>query len=367
MSGKNFDLPEYPVKCDMWEELKREARPIVIYGMGNGADKLIARFSELNIEFTDVFASNGFVRGHSFHGIRVKSFSEIRELYSDFVIVLSFASNREEVLSLLSDINEKYDMYIPDMPVAGEAYFDSNFYNTHYEDILSAYNALSDTESKKCFASVVNYKLTGRLKYLMTHCSTKDELYALISSKKTVASYVDGGAYNGDTLKEAIMYFKDLKRALLIEPDKRSFKKLSRYTETLMGLECELLCAALWSSDGFSEFTSSGNRNSSINSTASYQNKLAEIKSSMLDSVTSGAVDYIKYDVEGAELEALMGSDKTIKRDRPVLLVSAYHRSADVFSLINYLKENYPFYDLYLKRLRCVPAWELDIIAIPKE
>jgi hypothetical protein len=77
-------------------------------------------------------------------------------------------------------------------------------------------------------------------------------------------------------------------------------------------------------------------------------------------------MDFIKYDVEGAELEALLGSHETIMRDKPVLLVSAYHRSEDVFSLINYLNEKYPFYKLYLRRLRCVPAWELDIIAIPE-
>ena len=110
----NFDpfvLPKYPVESDMWQDLKNENRPIVIYGMGNGADKLISRFNELNIEFADIFASDGFVRGHSFHGIRVKSFSEIKEIYENFVVVLSFASNREEVLSLFTEIDGKYDMY----------------------------------------------------------------------------------------------------------------------------------------------------------------------------------------------------------------------------------------------------------------
>ena len=83
-------LPTFPQGEDMWKRLKSETRPIVIYGMGNGADKLIKRFESLGIRFADIFASDSFVRGHSFHGIRVKSFSEIKELYSDFVVVLSF-------------------------------------------------------------------------------------------------------------------------------------------------------------------------------------------------------------------------------------------------------------------------------------
>ena len=119
-----YDLPTYPVTADLWDTLARESRPIVVYGMGNGADKLIERFKKYNIQISDFFASDGFVRGHTFHGMRVKSFSEIKESYSDFVIVLSFASNRTEVIEMLEKIDSEYEMYVPDMPVAGDEYFD---------------------------------------------------------------------------------------------------------------------------------------------------------------------------------------------------------------------------------------------------
>ena len=168
-------LPEYPIKTDMWDLLSAEKRPIVVYGMGNGADKLITRFEKYNVRISDFFASDGFVRGHTFHGMRVKSFSEIKEAYDDFVIVLSFASNRAEVIDMLAAINDEYDMYVPDMPVAGEEYFDREFYNMHYEEILSAYNALSDENSKNAYASIINYKLTGRMIHLMNAYSEKDD------------------------------------------------------------------------------------------------------------------------------------------------------------------------------------------------
>ena len=86
-----YMLPEYPFMRDVWDILAAESRPIVVYGMGNGAEKLIRRFDRYGIKISDFFASDGFVRGHSFAGFRVKSFSEIKETYSDFVIVLSFA------------------------------------------------------------------------------------------------------------------------------------------------------------------------------------------------------------------------------------------------------------------------------------
>ena len=80
------------IKQDLWSYLEQTDKPIVMYGMGNGADKILERLDARNIEIADFFASDGFVRGHSFHGKTVLSFSEIKEKYPDFIILLSFAS-----------------------------------------------------------------------------------------------------------------------------------------------------------------------------------------------------------------------------------------------------------------------------------
>ena len=360
-----FELPSYPCRSDMWDELCRESRPIVVYGMGNGADKLITRLDKYGVEIADFFASDGFVRGHSFHGKRVKSFSEIRESYDDFVILLSFASNREEVLAMLSDINEKYDMYIPDMPVAGEdEYFDREFFNSHYDEILEAYESLSDDSSKSCFAATVCYKLSGRMKYLMEAYSTRDELYELLR-RHSIKTMIDAGAYNGDTVREAKQYFSELEKVYAIEPDNRNFKKLLKYSEAETDVLVITINAAAWCENADGQFLGSGNRNSSVNSTASFEHRSSDVFLLRIDSVTDEQIDYIKYDVEGAEAEALLGSMGIIDRYRPTLLVSLYHRSRDVFSLINTLKERHTGYDFYLRRLKCVPAWELDLIMLP--
>ena len=69
-------------------------------------------------------------------------------------------------------------------------------------------------------------------------------------------------------------------------------------------------------------------------------------------------------DVEGAEKEALIGSRETIEACYPTLLISLYHRSRDIFELINTVRDSYPAYRLFLRRLRCLPAWEIDLIAV---
>ena len=365
MPYPKYTLPNYPLEADMWDMLKQESRPIVVYGMGNGADKLIRRFDSLGIEISDFFASDGFVRGHSFHGKRVKSFSEIKDLYSDFVIVLSFASNRQEVVEMLINIDKIYDLYIPDMPVAGGEYFDKDFYNSHYESILSAYDSLADEDSKNAFCAVVSHKLFGRGEYLWNAYSELSEIYSFFD-KSTVC--VDAGAYNGDTCRVMQKCFPKLKKIYAFEPDIRNYRKLKKYTEENRLEELiQPYFAALWSETQLGEFIGSANRNSSVNSTASHKSREENIHLLSLDSLSLVDVDFIKYDVEGAEQEALFGSDCTISKCRPMLLVSAYHRSRDIFSLLLYLKERYPFYEFYLRRTLCVPAWEIALIAIPKQ
>ena len=356
-------LPEYPVGYDLWDRLVNETRPIVVYGMGNGADKLFDRLISLGVSVSDIFASDGFVRGHSFRGMRVKSFSEIRSTYSDFVILLSFASNRAEVVDMIADIDKEYTLYIPDMPVAGvDEYFDKDFYNSNFEKIKAAYDALADVDSRNVFASVVWYKLAGEMRYLESAWCDTDELYSIMP-KEEIRTVIDVGAYNGDTLREMKRYLPHLSHAIALEPDKRTFKRLMKYAESESDLSIDAYNAAAWNENAEGELFSSGNRNSTAVATASYEHKTDGVSLLCIDSLALSP-DYIKYDVEGAEMLALEGSRETITRHAPTLLVSLYHRSRDIFELVLYMKEKHPDYNLYLKRLRCLPAWELDLIAL---
>ena len=358
----DFKLPSYPCKSDMWDRLAIETRPIVVYGMGNGADKLIKRFDKYGIKIADFFASDGFVRGHSFHGMRVKSFSEIKESYNDFVIVLSFASNRAEVLDMLIEMNESFEMYIPDMPVANEEeYFDREFYNKNYSEIVKAHNSFADADSKNAYAAMINYKLTGKMEYLLGAYSKAEEIYSLMP-KENIRVAIDAGAYNGDTAREMKTHFPNLEKIYAIEPDRRNFKKLSIYSEAETQIEIQTINAAVWCECALGELSDSGNRNSTLSATASFEHKETEVPLITVDSIAEEKIDYIKYDVEGAEYEALIGSDSVIRRDNPTMLVSLYHRSRDIFYLVNMLSSAYPDYELRLRRTLCVPAWEINLI-----
>ncbi len=56
-------------------------------------------------------------------------------------------------------------------------------------------------------------------------------------------------------------------------------------------------------------------------------------------------IGLIKLDVEGAELDVLIGAEKTIKKFKPVLLLSIYHKPSDFFELKPILEKWVPDYN----------------------
>ncbi len=59
-------------------------------------------------------------------------------------------------------------------------------------------------------------------------------------------------------------------------------------------------------------------------------------------------IDFIKLDVEGAELDSLRGARRSIERFRPKLAISLYHKPNDIFELVQFIKQQFPFYSLHL-------------------
>ena len=350
-----------PFSYDLWARLAAEKRDILLYGMGNGADKLLRHLAERSIPVSGVFASNGFVRGHSFHGMRVMSYDEVKEKYPEggCVILLAFGSSRPEVLALFDEVSARYPLLVPDLPVCGDNLFTADFYRTHEAEFSAARDLLGDEESKTLFDLVLQCKLTGE--YPLFARAVSDKQAWDILGTHPIASMADFGAYNGDSVREARTHTA-LSFVLAAEPDRRNFKKLCDYAEGQEGCEIECHRVAVCDRVGSALFDASGNRNAGLCTGRGND----EVETSSPDALLAGrAIDYMKFDVEGAEAAAIAGSANTICTNRPALRVALYHRPEDMFALPLQIAAICPDYAFYLTRLPGCPAWDLDLIAIP--
>ena len=155
----------------VWDFFKNTNKPIILYGMGDGADKVIREFDKLNIKPYGVMASDDFVRGQKFHDFTVKKLSCFESELDDFVIALCFASQLPDVMDNIKTIAKKHTLLVPSVPVFGDNIFDREFYNSNIENFHKAYELLADNQSKKVYENIIKFQYTGNIKYL-TDCET---------------------------------------------------------------------------------------------------------------------------------------------------------------------------------------------------
>lgn len=348
-----------------WEKLQQTDKPIVMYGMGNGADRILAILEGMGVQVADFFASDAFVRGHSFHGVRVKKFSEIQELYEDFVIVIAFAVQDRPTMDYIRSLAERYELYVPDLPVTGDILFDRDFLAAHMDEAQQVYDMLADEESRRIYHTLMAHKLTGRLDLLMQTESDRAEVLRELLPLGKSEGYADLGAYNGDTVAEFLTMTGGAFSAVhALEPDPKNYKKM---VARLEGMELypddrvHLHNLAAWNKETTLHFAAKAGRNSAVTAAG------RETPADALDNLAGhDRISYMKLDVEGSEREALLGAAETIRRCRPKILLSAYHLSRDLFALPLLIESIAPDYRFYLRRFPYIPAWEINYICLPE-
>ena len=326
---------------DIWQYLGVQGRPIFLYGMGNGAELVINELKKYKITPAGYFASDDFVRGQSFNGKRVLKFSEAYINYPDMIALISFGTGRYEVIkNILSLPCEKY---APELPVVGNVVFNEGFYNNNIGKINEAETLLFDPESKRVYRELIEFKLDGKLEHLLnTQCNEKEYINILNLNGE---NYLDLGAYNGDTV---IKYAPYCKKITALEPDIKNFNKLIKNTEDINPI---CINSAVGEKCCKTEFSFKNGRNSKIG------------EGTLIDCISIDSLNdnftFIKFDVEGAECEALSGGRILLKNRKPKLLVSAYHRSEDIFEIPLLVKSINPDYKISLRRPPHIPAWDV--------
>lgn len=360
----------------IWERLHNTNKPITLYGMGLGAEKIMRILKREGLSVEAIFASDGFVRGHSFHGFQVLSFSELQARYEDPFVLISFGSQRPEVLELMKDVAGRFETAAPDVPVAGDLLFTPEFLRERADDWENVYSMLADQKSRDVFLQTVRYKLDGNIARLFDCESDKEKVWEEIICPETDETFVDLGAYTGDTAREFLSHTGNKCHSIVaVEPDAKTFRKLKAFSQTAPYNSLDIRCynAGAWDKHEILTFHRQAGRNSAIafsDSPTLEMPGLHEIAVQMEapdDLVKGLAPSIVKFDVEGAEHQALLGCARMIQDHHPKLMVSAYHRSDDLIDLPPLIHKLYPGYRFYLRHHPYVPAWETNYYCVPNE
>ena len=378
-------LPFINEENTLWEYLKTAGKPVVLYGTGDGADKVLARLAETGVPVSGIFASDEFVRGQQFHGFTVRTYSELLALREKVIVLIAFASELPDVMERFYKLASVHETYAPHVPVfSGEETVTAAWIKKYERELQTVYERLADAVSRETFASVLNYKLSGKLSYLQACTTNRTEDLRTIFSFGREETYLDLGAYNGDTVQEFLQLTHGrYKKIIALEPDPKNYKKLTDFVRQYELKNVTCLQAGVWNDCGSLELTGNGGRQSTfweadrsgfatqnLSQTCSMKKK---VKKQQVTVVSVDAVlgndhaDYMKFDVEGVEKEALEGAAGHLVPDGngalPKLLVAAYHHDEDIFALPLLLWKLQPEYKIYLRKHPYVPAWEINIFA----
>lgn len=222
-----------------------------------------------------------------------------------------------------------------------------NYFN-NIKKLESAYELLSDDESKLVFMGLIKTRLSLNLEFLNDIGSNPKYEYAeeFIVVNKYPSTFIDAGAFDGDSALKIFNSNKNFAKAILIEPNHLNSLKVSqklyeyvdRYTLLQCGLSSENIITKI-SLEGVA---------SNVFKTSSHSNKYS-VQLVKLDNIIDEEISFLKMDIEGSELEAIMGSRGIIEKYRPILAINVDHRLSDIWQIINYINGLDVKYSFYLR------------------
>lgn len=340
-----------------WTRIKNSKKPVYIYGMGDGCEKILSQFKRLDIKIDGIFASDDFVRGQSFAGFKIERLSDIEKNCDDFIVVPAFGSSLPEIMDRLDNIAKRHILIMPDTPVAGDEYFSKDEFLKRFDDAKKVFDMLVDEQSKRVFINVLSFKITGDLTYLKQVFTSSDEAYENILNIGKSETYIDLGAFIGDTVMEFLSHTSgQYKKIYALEPDKKNFRKCVKNLISLNNIE--LFNSAVWSKNEIKYFIGNSGRQGKLDK------KGKPIQCRSVDSIINGKeCSYIKFDVEGVEAQAILGSELTIKKCSPKICMALYHRAYDLIDLPLMLHKINPKYNFFMRQYSYYPAWETNLFA----
>ncbi len=343
----NFDFQTSKGRKSIIDRMKKDGRPIVIYGSGRFAQSVAEMCLENEL---DVFCFLDF-KEYWFQGKHISVFGENikcllqKELPTklDFNLLLGVID-----YSKLEAIKKQFSgcKFIEYLDAVKPHIMPLEFINSNSKtgtNLYDLYDNLKDKESKDVLLAYLYARITGDVEMLarLNHSSQSLYDWELLDIKKDDV-IIDGGAFTGDSIKEIKTCYGYIPNHIFaFEPDTDNLIKLLNAFSPEDLIKIHPIPAGLYSKDVEMKFIASG---SSVSMISVDGEKVVPVQA--LDSHDAyKSVSLIKMDIEGCELEALKGAENLIRHNHPRLAICIYHRNEDIVEIYSYLKQfGYHFY-----------------------
>jgi len=332
--------------------------PVVLFGKAQYGLMVEEYLRSFGIDVSGVFVDDQ-------PGEENLTYDEIKKKYDAFIVLIGFIKPslaREEKIKQLKCEQMKGCYYL-DFPFPRDGTFLNEDYLEHHEEQYNqVYDYLSDELSREVYLHFLASKLYGDSSILKDYYDEQVYFPRDIMTISEQEIFVDCGAYNGDTLSDFLSISQGrFKKYYALEPDEHNFGKL---IALIHGLESrirkKITPLKLGAYIERSELNFSGDRQASSTISPDGDQLISVDK---IDHLTPDAT-FIKMDVEGSELMALYGAEATIKRNKPKLAISAYHKYTDLLEIPIYIKSLVPEYRLYLRLHAYDHSSELVLYAV---
>ena len=229
------------------------------------------------------------------------------------------------------------------------ALLDEAIFKLHAQEILSVYDMLEDKKTKDIYANILYCRLKGI--YPDYDLFTENQYYCWndFCSKNTGTTFIDCGAYVGDSLERYIWYKEGfVSKIIAFEPDKQNFAALQTRSKRLEAewnlrgkiVICPYGVGAKSSNAIMKEYSATNGLSTTLSDNIYDDGE--KIKIIALDDMINEKVDFIKADIESFEYKMLLGAKKTLKKYHPAMAVCIYHNATDFYSIPLFIRSILP-------------------------
>lgn len=206
-----------------------------------------------------------------------------------------------------------------------------SFYSGLENVISQAAELWADERSRKLYRSIVRFRLANDFAALPEPDKHSQYFPPDLPPWRSPLRFVDGGAFEGDTIEALLAHGSPVEAVAAFEPDQGSFRKLAERLAESRGSVSQmyLFPCGLDSCTRQVRFCSGQGESSHVSADGE-----GLIQCVSLDEALWGfEPTLVKLDVEGAEYDALCGARRTVTQHRPGLAVCLYHKPEDLWQI----------------------------------